>query len=229
MPGTADADARSDRRRRFWERQPDEAPAPPTPPAPDLGATQYMPPVVEAPAPRRTTNALAPSGHLGTLPRTQTPPPVPDETTPQPPPSPAVSRSVTPTSIRPASRQQDRPPRKARLRLARIDPWSVMKTTLLFGVAAAIMMVVATGVVFYVLDRSGLYGAVNDMVSVVFSSDSVQFDIRSYVNIRRAIGVAALIGTLDVVIITALSTIAAGLYNLAANVMGGVEITLAED
>jgi hypothetical protein len=188
-----------------------------------------MPPVVEAPAPRRTTNALAPSGHLGTLPRTQTPPPVPDETTPQPPPSPAVSRSVTPTSIRPASRQQDRPPRKARLRLARIDPWSVMKTTLLFGVAAAIMMVVATGVVFYVLDRSGLYGAVNDMVSVVFSSDSVQFDIRSYVNIRRAIGVAALIGTLDVVIITALSTIAAGLYNLAANVMGGVEITLAED
>ncbi|MDR0417764.1 MAG: DUF3566 domain-containing protein [Propionibacteriaceae bacterium] len=125
---------------------------------------------------------------------------------------------------------KERQTRKARLRLARIDPWSVMKTTLLFGVAGAIMMVVAVYAVFVVIDQTGIYAAINKVMATLFASPSgVPFDIETYVNTERAVGVAAVLGAVDVVIITALATIFGALYNLAANVMGGIEVTLAED
>ncbi len=45
--------------------------------------------------------------------------------------------------------------RKARLRLSRIDPWSVMKTAFLFSIAAGIVLVVAVYVIWTVIGSSG--------------------------------------------------------------------------
>jgi len=139
--------------------------------------------------------------------------------------------AVAPAPKKPARRRAPRQTRKARLRISRVDPWSVMKTALLFGVAGWIIFVVATWVVFTVLDMTGIYTAINDTVSQVFASPTAgqQFDIKSYVNTTRATALAALIGAVDVILLTALATIFAFLYNLSANVMGGVEVTLAED
>jgi predicted Na+-dependent transporter len=104
-----------------------------------------------------------------------------------------------------------------------------MKTALLFGVAGAIMVVIATAIVFIVIDQTGLYNSINSLVTSIFASSDAPFDIEAYINTQRAVGLAALVGALNVVILTALATVFAALYNLAANVMGGVEITLAED
>ncbi len=121
--------------------------------------------------------------------------------------------------------------RKARLRLSRVDPWSVMKTALLFSIAAGIILVVATYGVWSVLNASGLFEAVNDMVKSVVSTpgDTTPFRIEEYVNTQKIIGVAALIAVVDVLIFTALATLGSFLYNLAATVLGGLEVTLAED
>ena len=121
--------------------------------------------------------------------------------------------------------------RRARLRISRIDPWSVMKTSLLFGVAGWIIMIVATWAVFTVLNMTGLYEAINSTVAQVFASpDSVNtFNIKDYVNTTRATALAALVGAVNVIILTALATIFAFLYNLSATVMGGLEVTMAED
>jgi hypothetical protein len=121
--------------------------------------------------------------------------------------------------------------RKARLRLSRVDPWSVMKTALLFSIAAGIILVVATYGVWSVLNASGLFAAVNDMVKSVVSTpgDTTPFRIEDYVNTQKIIGVAALIAVVDVLIFTALATLGSFLYNLAATVLGGLEVTLAED
>ena len=121
--------------------------------------------------------------------------------------------------------------RKARLRLSRVDPWSVMKTSLLFSIAAGIILVVATYGVWSVLNASGLFDAVNDMVKSVVSTpgDTTPFQIQEYVNTQKIIGVAALIAVVDVLIFTALATLGSFLYNLAATVLGGLEVTLAED
>ena len=145
---------------------------------------------------------------------------------------------VTPASAVPPkpSRKGPRPSttrqaRRARLRISRVDPWSVMKTALLFGVAAWIIFIVATYVVFTVLESTGLYETINATVATVFASpDSVNtFNIKDYVNTTRATALAALIGAVNVIIFTALATIFAFLYNLSAVVMGGIEVTMAED
>ena len=121
--------------------------------------------------------------------------------------------------------------RRARLRIARIDPWSVMKTALLFGVAGWIILIVATWAIFTVLAMTGLYDAINSTVAQVFAAPGAvnSFQVQDYVNTTRATALAALVGAVDVIILTALATIFAFLYNLSATVMGGLEVTMAED
>ena len=137
-------------------------------------------------------------------------------------------KSVVPPAPK-RTRAGGRRTRKARLRLARIDPWSVMKTTFLFSIAFGIMLVVATFVVWSVLSGSGAISAVNEFLNTALGDQNTQFDIGGILSLRRVLGFAAIIAAIDVVILTALATLAAFLYNLAATVMGGLEVTLAED
>ena len=60
--------------------------------------------------------------------------------------------------------------RKARLRLSRLDPWSVMKTAFLFSIAAGIMLVAASYSIWTVLSTSQLFESVNDIVRSVVST-----------------------------------------------------------
>jgi Transmembrane domain of unknown function (DUF3566) len=126
---------------------------------------------------------------------------------------------------------QARRTRKARLRLSRLDPWSVMKTSFLFSIAAGIMLVVAVYVVWTVLASSGLFTSMNEIVGSVISTpgDTTPFRVEDYVNTQKVMGVTALIACVDVVIFTSLATLGSFLYNLAATMLGGLEITLAED
>lgn len=121
--------------------------------------------------------------------------------------------------------------RKARLRLSRLDPWSVMKTSFLFSIAVGIMFVVAVYAVWAVLSTSGLFASINDIVASVVSTpgDTTPFRVEDYLGTQRIMGVTALVACVDVVIFTALATLGSFLYNLAATMLGGLEITLAED
>ena len=106
-----------------------------------------------------------------------------------------------------------------------------MKTSFLFSIAAGIMLVVAVYTVWAVLSTSGLFASVNDIVASVVSTpgDTTPFRVEDYINTQRVMGIAALIACVDVVIFTALATLGSFLYNLAATMLGGLEITLAED
>ena len=145
----------------------------------------------------------------------------------------SLAQPQMPSQLAPAAspRPRSHQPRRARLRVSRVDPWSVMKTALLFSVAAWIILIVATWIVFTVLDKTGLYDAINGTIANLFASPGATdtFNVKDYVNTTRATALAALIGAVNVVIMTALATIFAFLYNLSAVVMGGIEITMAED
>jgi hypothetical protein len=121
--------------------------------------------------------------------------------------------------------------RKARLRLSRLDPWSVMKTSFMFSIAAGIVLVVAVYAVWLVVGSSGLFDSIDSIVGSVLQSpgDTTPFRIGDYVNTQKVMGVAAFLACIDVVIFTALATLASFLYNLAATMLGGLEVTLAED
>jgi hypothetical protein len=143
------------------------------------------------------------------------------------------SQAATPEVHHPAKPKVGvaRRTRKARLRLSRLDPWSVMKTSFLFAIAAGIMLVVAMYSIWAVLSTSHLFDSINEIVRSVVSTpgDTTPFRIQEYINTQKVMGVTALIACVDVVIFTALATLGSFLYNLAATMLGGLEITLAED
>lgn len=121
--------------------------------------------------------------------------------------------------------------RKARLRISRLDPWSVMKTTLLFSIAYAIVQFIAIWVVWSVIGASGAFDSVNKTISDLVTAPGSEntFQLQDYINTHRVLGFTALVGVLDVILVTALATLGSFLYNLAATVLGGLEVTLAED
>ena len=153
--------------------------------------------------------------------------------TPIPAPAPQASAPQAPAEV-PVPARKPRPShrtRKARLRLARIDPWSVMKTTFLFSIAFGVMMVVATFALWSVLAGSGALESLNTLINTLISSEQegTTFKIEDYLGVQRILGFSVVVAAIDVVIITAVATLFAFLYNLSAFVMGGLEVTLAED
>lgn len=121
-------------------------------------------------------------------------------------------------------------PRRARLTASRVDPWSVMKMAFMLSIAWGIMTIVAVLVVWNVLDASGVFDSINSTVSDVLGANSTtKFDINDYVGFNKVAGFTTLICVVDVVLMTALATLGAFLYNLSASLLGGIEVTLAEE
>jgi hypothetical protein len=123
-----------------------------------------------------------------------------------------------------------KPPRRARLRLTRIDPWSVMKTSFLLAIAFGVVTVVSVFIIWSVLSAAGVWDSINQTVQdVVGGEDAGTWDVEKYVGMSRVMGFTMLVAVVDVILITAIATLGAFLYNMAAALLGGVELTLAED
>jgi hypothetical protein len=142
-------------------------------------------------------------------------------------PAPAAAPAST-TRRRPAP---SRAPRRARLRLSRIDPWSVMKVSFLLSIAFGIVTVVSVFMVWSVLGAAGVWSSINNTVSdTVSSGNNVStFNIEDYLGMSRVLGFTMLVSVIDVILITAIATLGAFLYNMAASLLGGIEVTLSED
>ncbi|HTJ72812.1 MAG TPA: DUF3566 domain-containing protein [Actinospica sp.] len=121
--------------------------------------------------------------------------------------------------------------RKARLRLARVDPWSVMKVSFVLSIALGIVTLVGTAVVWEVLNALGVFSSLDKTVGDLTSggSGSNSFNLSSVLSFTRVEGYMFIVALVDVVLVTALATLAAYLYNLSSGFVGGLEVTLAED
>ncbi|UWE07285.1 DUF3566 domain-containing protein [Actinacidiphila bryophytorum] len=132
---------------------------------------------------------------------------------------------------RPAARTAPRT-RKARLRIAKADPWSVMKVSFLLSIALGICTIVAVAVLWMVLDTIGVFSTVGSTISEATTSEQGGkggFDLVSFLSLNRVMLFTTVIAVIDVVLATALATLGAFIYNLSAGFVGGVELTLAED
>jgi hypothetical protein len=120
--------------------------------------------------------------------------------------------------------------RRAQLRLVQVDAWSVMKTSFLLSIALGIVLVVAVAIIWSVLGAAGVWTSINSIVQQAVGGDnSKPFDIQQYVGTSRILGFTMIVAVLDVILITAIATLGAFLYNLSAALLGGIEVTLAED
>jgi hypothetical protein len=132
------------------------------------------------------------------------------------------------------TKSQARPPRRvrrARLRLTHIDPWSVMKTAFLLSIAVGIVTVVAVAIVWTVLGAAGVWDSINQTVQDVIGGQgsSSTFNVQDYLGTSRIVGFTMIVAAVDVVLLTAICTLGAFLYNMSASLLGGIEVTLAED
>ncbi|HEX8628313.1 MAG TPA: DUF3566 domain-containing protein, partial [Catenuloplanes sp.] len=127
-----------------------------------------------------------------------------------------------------ASSAAARGPRRARLNLKRIDPWSVMKFAFAVSVVLFIVVVVATSVLYLALDAMGVWKTINASLAEFVNASGGGAATAFQVNAWGVIGTSMLIGAVNVVLFTALATLSAFIYNVCADLVGGVELTLAE-
>ena len=120
-------------------------------------------------------------------------------------------------------------PRKARVLVSRIDPWSVLKMGFLLSIALGIMVVVAVFVLWNALNEFGLFTLINDWIAKLFTPADNPVNIKKILELNKVMSAAILVSVMNVILLTALSTIAAFLYNTVSSVVGGVYVTLTDD
>jgi hypothetical protein len=123
---------------------------------------------------------------------------------------PGVSRSTR----RPAAR-------RARLTLTRVDPWSVLKTALVFTTCLLVVWMIAVIVLYGILNGAGVFDSVNNNLSDALGT-KINF------NGIFILGGALILGAFNVVLMSALATVAAFAYNITVGLIGGLDVTLAE-
>ena len=119
-------------------------------------------------------------------------------------------------------------PRRVRLAVSRIDPWSVMKLSFLLSVAIGIMIVVAAAIVWFTLNELNVFTQINDLILQITGTEN-PIPVLDYVEFDRVISAATLVAVVDVFLLTALSTIGAFLYNIVAALVGGIHLTLTDE
>ena len=141
--------------------------------------------------------------------------------------SPAASRGAA--ARKASAAQPKRTARQAHLTVARVEPWSVMKFSFVVSLVAFVILFVAVSVLYGALAGLGVFDSLQRVVSDVTSSQgSTGVNAKAWFSASRVLGYTALLGSLNIVLITAMSTIGAVVYNLTSRLVGGVEVTLKE-
>ncbi len=168
-----------------------------------------------SPAPGSTSRRTSPVRSAGSAP-----------VTPGAPPSTGAARVAE--AVRSArstvSAAAGRGPRRARLFVKRVDPWSVMKFAFAVSFVMFFVLVVATSVLYLALDSMHVFASVNKALSEIVGAGNKNIKITAGV----VIGASGAIGLVLVVLCTALATLGAFIYNVCADLVGGIEVTLSE-
>jgi hypothetical protein len=136
------------------------------------------------------------------------------------------AQSAGPTAAQPRGGgrgARNRGPRRARLQLRHISPLTVLKFSCVLAIALFFVWLIVVGVLYGVLDAAGVIGHINDTVVQLNGSGS-----KAPITAGIVFGGAAIIGVVNIVLFVALMTIGSVIYNLCADLVGGIEITLSE-
>lgn len=140
-----------------------------------------------------------------------------------------ATRKVTAPPKPAPARTKPKGPRRVRLAVARVDPWSIMKLSFLLSVAVGIAGVVLTAVLWMILSTMNVFTDVEGVLQGLQSTTDNPFSIKDYVGFGRVVSLSIVIGVIDVILMTAIATVMAFLYNIASALVGGVQLTLTDD
>ena len=188
--------------------------------APDLSA---MSPLAQRPDPEPVRTELRPERH--TAPPEALPSELPDLSVPAPkPPPPRNPATMAPPRFTVGGRS--RGPVRATMQIRRIDPWSALKVSLLLNAALFFVWMIAVAFLYLVLGAMGVWSKLNSNVGDLLTTGSGGGG--DLVSAGTIFGGSALIGLVNIVLLTAMATVGAYIYNLSTDIVGGVEVTLAD-
>ena len=122
--------------------------------------------------------------------------------------------------------------RKAHLTVSRVEPWSVMKFSFVVSLVCFIILFVAVAVIYATLSMLGVFDELTSMMTALLEGDGGEDELglnpAAWFSPGRVLGYTGVVGALNVVLLTALSTVGAMLYNLVADLVGGIDVTLSE-
>lgn len=127
--------------------------------------------------------------------------------------------------VRPAPRSKIR---RARLVVAKVDTFSVAKLVFLLSVAVGIVTVVASVILWLVMQATGAFQSLNDILALLGATGNA-VDVSQYLSLGQVALYTTIISVINVVLFTLLGTLAAMLYNVAAKLVGGIGVTLTDE
>jgi len=142
------------------------------------------------------------------------------------PPGPEAAEAASTRSEAPAPKARAR---HAHLFVTHLDPWSVMKNAFMFALAVAIVMIVAVTILWALLSLSGTLSSITRTLTDIAGGGANTLDAASLFSFSRVVGVTGVLAILEVILVTALTTLFAFLYNLAVGITGGLQVTLTDD
>ncbi len=119
---------------------------------------------------------------------------------------------------------RNRRPRQASLQLKRLDPWSVLKIALVFAVVVYLVWMVAVGVLYGALNGIGVWERLNGQYADLVAQQAGG----QLISAGRVFGVAAVVGAVNSLLFAVALSVGAFVYNVSADMVGGIEVTLSE-
>ena len=139
---------------------------------------------------------------------------------------PAAAKAAAPATRVQVGANRSRGPVRASMQIRHIDPWSALKVSLLLSVALFFVWMIAVAFLYLVLGGMGVWSKLNSNVGDLLTATSGGGG--ELVSSGTIFGGAALIGLVNIVLLTAMATVGAFIYNLSTDIVGGIEVTLAD-
>ena len=115
--------------------------------------------------------------------------------------------------------------RKTTVVVRRLEPWSVLKFSLLFYFCMMLIVVFALIIVYWALAVVGVLDSIAHLLSTAgFGSPKTGFKFHAFWIFSRLL----LMGVVGVIVWSFVNLFVALLYNLVSDVVGGVQVTLQE-
>lgn len=133
------------------------------------------------------------------------------------------------TMVQPAPRSAAplRGPRRIKVTLARLDPWTALKVSFVFGLAGLVVFLVAVSLLYGLVDAMGVLGSLRNFLGQVDSNHAGP-GLVAWLSFGRIFLVTLVLGVINVVLLSAIATMGAFIYNVSSDVVGGVDLTLVE-
>ena len=108
--------------------------------------------------------------------------------------------------------------KQVRLRLVYVDFWSAVKLSFLAAVALAIVTLVSVFLIYMVIQTTGLITQLDEL----FTAFDDNFVLSDVINLPQVMAFASIVAILNLIVITVLGAVVAGIYNLMVKVTGGL-------